>query len=58
MFADTGSSTELDTTHWIWKFSELLEALDNADPDGVRMLLRWHSSEEEASYVVSQVKSI
>ncbi len=58
MFADTRSNTELDTTRWIWKFSEVLEALDSANPDGIQMLLRWHSSEEEVSYVFSQVQSL
>ncbi len=57
MFADTGNSTELDTTRWIMKFSEVLEALDSANPDGVQMLLRWNSSEKEVSYVVSKVQS-
>ncbi len=57
MFADTGNSTELDTTRWIMKFSEVLEALDSANPDGVQLLLRWNSSEKEVSYVVSKVQS-
>ena len=39
------------------KFSEVLEALDSANPDGVPMLLRWNSSEKEVSYVVSKVQS-
>ncbi len=58
MFVDTRSNTELDTTRWIWKFSEVLEALDSANPDGIQMLLRCHSSEEEVSYVFSQVQSL
>ncbi len=58
MFAHNGSSIELDTTRWIWKFSEVLEALDSANPNGVQMLLRWHSSEEEVSYEVSEVQSV
>ena len=53
MFADTGSSTELDTTRWIPKFCEVLEALDSANPDGVQMLLQWNSTEKEVSYVGS-----
>ena len=57
MFADTGSSTELDTTRWIPKFCEDLEALDSANPDGVQMLLQWNSSEKEVSHVVSKVQS-
>ncbi|KAL3158838.1 hypothetical protein ABBQ32_011563 [Trebouxia sp. C0010 RCD-2024] len=52
-----GSSTELDTTRWIMKFSEVLEALDCANPNGVQMLLRWNSSEKEVSYVVSKSAS-
>ena len=35
MFAEIRGSTELDTTRWIMKFSEVLEALDSANPDGV-----------------------
>ena len=52
MLPDTASSTELDTTRWI-TFSEILEALDSANPDGVQMLLQSNSSEKEVSYVVS-----
>ena len=57
LFAGTGSSTELVTTRWIMKFSEVLEALDSANPNGVHMLLRWNSSEEEVSYDVSKVQN-
>ena len=57
LFTGTESSTELDTTRWIMKFSEVLEALDSANPDGVQMLLRWNSSEKEVSYVVSKVQN-
>ncbi|DBA84058.1 TPA: hypothetical protein ACH3X1_006539 [Trebouxia sp. C0004] len=53
----TGGSTELDTTRWIMKFSEVLEALDSANPSGVQMLLQWNSSEKEVSYVVSKSAS-
>ncbi|KAL3155434.1 hypothetical protein ABBQ38_010991 [Trebouxia sp. C0009 RCD-2024] len=54
----TGCSTDLDTTRWIMKFSEVLEALDSANPTGVQMLLRWYSSsEKEVSYVVSKSAS-
>lgn len=57
MFTGTGSGTELDTTRWIMKFAEVLEALDSAHPNGVQMLRRWNSSEKEVSYIVSKVQS-
>ncbi|DBA79069.1 TPA: hypothetical protein ACH3X1_008924 [Trebouxia sp. C0004] len=56
--ADTGNSPGLDTPRWIMKFSEVLEALDSANPDGLQMLLRWNSSEKEVSYVVSKSASV
>lgn len=55
--AEIGGGTELDTTRWIMKFSEVWEALDSANPNGVQMLLRWNSSEKEVSYIVSKVQS-
>ena len=57
LLTGTESSTELDTTRWIMKVSEVLEALDSANPNGVQMLLRWNSSEKEVSYVVSKVQN-
>ncbi|KAL3140016.1 hypothetical protein ABBQ38_004299 [Trebouxia sp. C0009 RCD-2024] len=54
---EIGGGTELDTTRWIMKFSEVLEALDSANPNGVQMLLRWDSSEKEVSYIVSKSAS-
>ena len=54
VFAEIGGGTELNTTRWIMKFSEVWEALNSANPNGVQMLLRWNS-EKEVSYIVSKV---
>lgn len=53
MLADCQGDIEADTTRWVMKFCEVLEALDMASPSGEQLLLRWNSSEENVSYAVS-----
>ena len=53
ILADGQGDAEVDTTRWVTKFCEVLEALDLASPSGEQLLLRRNSSGENVSYAVS-----